>query len=181
MNAKLYTLAFVLFCGPVYAAPPQLGPVDVRVTNDATEPVPVTVSKPVRFQNERLMTIAPNTTGNAVSLFEVPVGKTAIVKFVSGRTFSPVDSWVSCSVVRMVDDTTPIGNGGSHAVLVQKRLRPPNLAGQAADYSHEFSQEMEFYVEGGRRAGFTCTMIPAPVNPGAIVRLDMTGVVVDAP
>jgi len=184
MNAKLRTLALMLSCGSVYAAPPMVGPVDVFVTNDDTTPVSVKISDsnvPIRFQSERLMTIATNTVGRALSLFEVPVGKTAIVKFVSGQTFTDVDSWVNCSVVRMADESSPLGGGGSHTLLVQKRVRPPRFAGQVADFSHEFSQEMEFYVEGGRFAGFDCTMVPAPTNPsGAIVSLTMTGVLVEA-
>ena len=118
------------------------------------------VGPPGRFQNEALMIVAQGTTGNSVPLFDVPDGKLAIVKFVSGRTFTDVDSWVSCEVVRM-DNGAPLGQGGSHVVLVSKRVRPPRFAGQDVDFSHEFSQEMEFYVEGGLQAGFSCTMIPA--------------------
>jgi hypothetical protein len=128
------------------------------------------VEKVGRLQDEVIMSITAGTTGNSEPVLEVPEGMTAIVKFVSGRTFTPVDSWVSCTVVKMIGGA-PIGSEGAHHVIVQKRFR-------VSDYSHEFSQEMEFYVGGGLQAGFTCTMHPAPTQ-NALIGLNMTAILVD--
>jgi hypothetical protein len=63
---------------------------------------------------------------------------------------------------------------------VQKRARPPRIAGQQGNLSHEFSQEIAFYVEGGRYAGFNCTVIPVPTGAGAFFSFSVTGILVSA-
>ncbi len=67
---------------------------------------------------------------------------------------------------------TPILGEGSHYVIMQKRSR-------ATDYSHEFSQEMEYYVEGGLQVGFGCALHPAPVGSIALFGLNMTAILLD--
>jgi hypothetical protein len=165
----------LLLCGNAFSKPDGDKPpleIDVNVVNELTNPVPVKNVDPVgRLQDEILMTIASGTTGNSEPVLDVPEGKMAIVKFVSGRTFTTVDSWVSCTVVKMTGGA-PIGGEGSHPVIIQKRSR-------ATDYSHEFSQEMEFYVEGGLQAGFSCTMAPAPATDELFI-LTITAILVDA-
>lgn len=188
---KIFISLILLTCSVAYAAPPWVEPIDVVVTNDETSAVPVEIINPTepffvedigppgRFQEEALMVIDQGTVGRSKAIFDVPEGMLAIVKFVSGRTFTDVDSWVSCEVVRM-ENNTPHGFGGSHNVIVQKRFRQPRFAGQEGDYSHEFSQGIEFYVDGGLQAGFTCIMIPAPTESnGSIVSLGMTGILVN--
>jgi len=183
--------ALVFVSSPGWADPPSK---DVNVVNTDANPVPVKVTgadAPLLvedidsfatgwFQNEILMVIDQGTVGNSAPIFDVPEGKLGVVEFVSGVTFTPVDSWVRCEVVRM-SNGSPLGNGGAHDVLVQKRFRQPRFAGQTGDYSHQFSQAMRFYVEGGRQVGFSCTMIPGPTaDNGAIVSLNVSGFLVDA-
>ena len=182
MNRMLVALSAVCLPMLSLAAPPITEPVEVTVANPVlqvevsnADPVPVTIGEPVRFQEQELLVIAQGSFSEALSLFNVPAGKTAIVKFASGRAVTSVDSFLSCEVVQMSGSAT-IGNVGSHQVLVQKR---PRIG--VGDYWHDFSQEMELYVEGGRGAGLSCHLSPASTGPtGTIVSFTLTGIVVDA-
>jgi len=158
------------------------GQVQAQINNGVGNPVPVKITgtnPPVRFQSEKLMTVAQGTTGNSVAMFQVPLGMVGIVKFVSGHTFTNVDSWVSCAIVRTDANGTPLGGNGEHVVQMQKQLRPG-----VGDFYHEFSQPMEFYVDnsvvGFNYVGVSCDLVPAPTSFGDIFQFDITGILESA-
>jgi hypothetical protein len=96
----------------------------------------------------------------------------AIVKFVSGRVYTPSSgTFFECEVVPMIGDTTPLGGWGDAKLITHTVPR-------ASDYQHKFSQEIEFYV-WSEKAGFTCHMHPAPAED-RLVSATMTAILVDA-
>ena len=171
---KLLKLSVIVLTSICSTATFAIGPPEreVMVVNDDTNPVPVRNVEPSeRLQDEALFYIGLGTTGASKAVLDIPEGKMAIVKFVSGRGYTPVDSFFECDVVPMVSDSTPLGGVGSAKLITHKSFR-------TSDYQHKFSQEIEFYV-WEEKAGFTCRVFPAPASD-MLLSVTMTAILVDA-